>query len=194
MQSQLHALELRNTTSHSHGGHPPVLNIVRSGHPGRPRYEITEDYLRFAYHRRSISSMAESLGVHRNTVRKALLRYGIATPLASPFVEQTGGDRVVSYTRPLSHITDDVLDATIRRIREREGFGRAGISVLHGLLLADGHRVPRERIRLSLSRIDPQNRGFRARMISRRTYTVAGPNAVWHHDGQHGAYSILPYF
>lgn len=167
-----------------------MLSVVRSGQRGRPKFEISEDFLRFAYHRLSISSMAEFLNVHRNTVRKALLGYGIATQLESPFVERFGGDGIVSYTRPLSTISDDILDGKIRQIREREGFGRAGVSVLHGLLLAEGHRVPRERIRLSLTRIDPQNRIFRARLIQRRTYTVAGPNAIWHHDGQHGVQSI----
>ena len=95
----------------------------------------------------------------------------------------------MSYTRPLSNVSDSDLDAEIRRIHE-DGFNRAGVTVLHGLLLSIGLRVSRERIRRSLLRVDPENRIFRAQPIRRRAYNVPGPNAIWHHDGQHGRFII----
>ena len=182
--------DLRNrltvAAQQNHHGIPSVIERIQDGRPGRPRYEINEDFLRFAYQRRSISSIANLLGVHRNTVRSTLLRYGIAEPLESPFKSDSGEQQLTSYTRPLSILSDGELDEHIREIRGRDGFERIGVSALYGLLLANGHRLPRERIRLSLLRIDPGQRLFRAPPIRRRVYNVAGPNAVWHHDGQHG--------
>ena len=58
--------------------------------------------------------------------------------------------------------------------------------MLHGMLLRLGHLIPRERIRQSLLRIDPVQRVFERIQIRCRTYSVPGPNSLWHHDGQHG--------
>jgi len=80
--------------------------------------------------------------------------------------------------------TDNELDEALRRLRIR--FPKAGISILRGQLERLGHHVPKERIRLSLLRIDPVRRVFERIRIGRRTYKVAGPNSLWHHDGQHG--------
>jgi hypothetical protein len=91
----------------------------------------------------------------------------------------------VSFTGPVSSLTDDALDDIITRLRSH--FRRAGISMLDGMLRRLGHRVPRERIRESLMRIDPVQRVFQRISIRRRVYSVPGPNALWHHDGQHGA-------
>jgi hypothetical protein len=100
----------------------------------------------------------------------------------------------VSFTGPLSTIIDDVLDDLIVRLRSH--FHRAGISMLDGMLRRLGHRVPRERIRESLMRVDPVQRVFQQIQIRRRVYSVPGPNALWHHDGQHGqcvfCYAHLP--
>ena len=180
-------------TENSNHGFPPTLRIVYNGRRGRPRLEIDELFLRSAYRFRSIASIANLLGVNRCTVRQSLLRYGLAEPLRSPFASGPSDNdgQLVSYTRPLSNISDDELDAEIRRIREGEGFNRAGISVLRGMLLSNGLRVSRERIRRSLQRVDPENRIFYATPIRRRAYVVPGPNAIWHHDGQHGKFSVL---
>ncbi|KAJ7900776.1 hypothetical protein B0H13DRAFT_1560470, partial [Mycena leptocephala] len=47
-------------------------------------------------------------------------------------------------------------------------------------------RIPERRDRQSLLRIDPVQRVFQRITIRRRTYSVPGPNSLWHHDGQHG--------
>lgn len=182
-------LRQQATTELSHHGLPPVMRTVRSGRPGKPKYIIDENFLRFAYQHRTISSIANFLGVHRSTVRQALLSYGIAQPLENPFASENEGttQTISSYTRPLSTLSDNDLDEHLRQIRRQEGFTRAGVTVLHGMLLSRGHRLPRERIRRSLLRIDPENRIFRAPPVQRRRYVVPGPNSVWHHDGQHGA-------
>ncbi|KAJ7053160.1 hypothetical protein C8F01DRAFT_996937 [Mycena amicta] len=94
------------------------------------------------------------------------------------------GPSATSFTGPLSDMTDDDLDLLLLRLRIH--YRRAGIRMLHGMLLRLGHRVPHERIRQSLLRIDPVRRIFERIRIRRREYRVLGPNSLWHHDGQHG--------
>ena len=89
-----------------------------------------------------------------------------------------------SFTGPLSNLSDNSLDELISHLRSH--FCRAGLTMLDGMLRRLGHRVPRDRIRASLMRIDPIQRVFQRICIRRRTYSVPGPNHLWHHDGQHG--------
>ncbi|KAJ7593181.1 hypothetical protein C8J56DRAFT_780223, partial [Mycena floridula] len=84
----------------------------------------------------------------------------------------------------LSDISDSALDALIHSFRTH--FSRAGISMLDRMLRRLGHQVPAERIHQSLLWIDPVHRIFDRIRIRWRGYTVPGPNALWHHDGQHG--------
>ena len=83
-----------------------------------------------------------------------------------------------------SEISDGDLDHLVTLLRLH--YRRAGIRMLDGMLRRLGHRVQYERIRQSLLRIDPIRRVFERIRIRRRHYNVAGPNALWHHDGQHG--------
>jgi hypothetical protein len=99
---------------------------------------------------------------------------------------------VVSFTGPLSTILDVELDTLIQQLRAH--FRRAGISMLDGMLRRLGHRLPRERIRESLMRIDPVQRVFQRIRIRRRVYSVPGPNSLWHHDGQHGLFVMSDIF
>ncbi|KAH9929371.1 uncharacterized protein B0H18DRAFT_906142, partial [Fomitopsis serialis] len=93
-------------------------------------------------------------------------------------------DHISSFTGPLTLLPDAQLDDLLKQLRMH--YPRAGITMLDGMLRQLGHRVPRQRIRSSLSRIDPIHRTFERIRIRRRKYKVAGPNALWHHDGQHG--------
>ena len=97
--------------------------------------------------------------------------------------------QITSFTGPLSIINDEDLDSVILQLRQQ--YTRAGITILHGMLQQLGYRIPRERIRQSLHRIDPVHCIFGRIRIRRRTYSVAGPNALWHHDGQHGKFTLL---
>lgn len=199
----------------SHHGRPEIIRQVHTGGRGRPSIWIDPDFLRWAYTLRTTSSIARFLNVNRQTVRNALLTYGIATPQANPFFDQslaggvdleglapvdTGGPagddildpqnsthtqpHIISYTGPLSDINDSNLDTLIQALRHQ--FTRAGIAMLDGMLRNLGYRIPRERIRQSLIRIDPVHRVFERIRIRRRVYSVPGPNSLWHHDGQHG--------
>jgi hypothetical protein len=86
-----------------------------------------------------------------------------------------------------STMTDDELDNLLLQLKTH--FRRAGITMLDGMLRQLGHRVPRDRIRASLLRIDPVHRVFDRIHIRRRVYSVPGPNSLWHHDGQHGEFN-----
>lgn len=106
-----------------------------------------------------------------------------------PDIENLTADGLVSFTGPVSGISDDELDMLLLRLRTH--FKRAGLSMLDGMLRRLGHRVPTERVRQSLLRIDPVRRIFERIRIRRREYRVLGPNSLWHHDGQHGKYKII---
>lgn len=96
--------------------------------------------------------------------------------------------RVQSRQTSENSITDNELDTMVTALRLQ--FPRAGRSILYGAFRSAGVRIPQERIRLSLLRIDPVHRIFQRITIQRRTYSVPGPNALWHHDGQHGMFSL----
>jgi len=223
-------LQYEQSLDESHHGRPTIVETVYTGNRGRPRIQIDPDFLRWAYAHRSTTGISRFLHVGRNTVRRALLEYGIADPQENPFragleaEEREDEDEafilqrddlldpnisppstlptelqsaaantlthnpqnapVVSFTGPLSTLPDDTLDDLIIRLRSH--FHRAGISMLDGMLRRLGHRLPRERIRESLMRVDPVQRVFQRIRICRRVYSVPGPNSLWHHDGQHG--------
>lgn len=80
-----------------------------------------------------------------------------------------------------SNIADNELDEIVRNCLD--DFPRAGEVMLRGHLVSLDLHIPRQRLRLSLERL-----GFRNSMppaIIRRTYSVPGPNALWHADGNH---------
>lgn len=82
------------------------------------------------------------------------------------------------------NISDSELDQTVRDILRISP--NAGERILIGALRGRGIRVQRERLRMSIGRIDPISRTLRrSRAIVRRVYSVACPNEVWHIDGNH---------
>ncbi|KAI0350262.1 hypothetical protein OH77DRAFT_1499102 [Trametes cingulata] len=216
----------------AHRGRPVVVKNESPipSQPGRPRILIDRQFLQWAYTQRSISSIARFLGIHRHTVRRCLVDYGILTapPAAADLANDSGSepasprsaspasesgnqdgaheetseesDDLLDPTAPLplplpvdavptvSHLqhtlSDEDLDHLLKILRSH--YHRAGLSMLDGMLRELGYRVPRERVRASLLRIDPVRRVFERIRIRRREYKVAGPNALWHHDGQHG--------
>ena len=84
-----------------------------------------------------------------------------------------------------SDISDDELDELIRGYISRHG-NTTGESYLIGFVRSRGLRVQRDRIRRSLTRVDPENTALRwACVITRRVYSVPRPNSLWHIDGHH---------
>ncbi len=170
-----------------------VVRTQHTGRPGRPRSVIDETFLRWAYEQRSTTAIANFLNVDRSTVREALVDYGIASPGTAPFPYHDGtytGNTLGTTPNPrqlpgyLSDISDRDLDILMFGIKA--SYRRMGVSMMDGMLRGLGVRVPEKRIRDAMLRIDPVHRLFDRIRIRRRGYEVPGPNALWHHDGQHG--------
>ena len=131
-----------------------------------------------------------------------MLEFGLSKPGPPVYTEQEQHDGSVErvYSRGscanLSQATDEELDAILISIYEQ--FPSFGKRMIDGYLMALGERVPRRQIEESYLRvIGPPNNQFGNRRIERRVYSVPGPNALWHHDGQHGrslCFCILSYF
>ena len=132
------------------------------------RFEIDEDTL---LHFRNLGftwkDIARLLLVYRCTLWRRVRELGIA--------KKTG----------FSDITDEELDNIIRAFMNDQG-NLVGYSMVSGCLKDIGLRVQRDRVRASIARVDPVNSRLRwATIISRRTYSVAAPNSLWHIDGHH---------
>ena len=110
--------------------------------------------------------MAAAIGVSPRTIHRRLSEYGLSV---------RGSYTVVS---------DEDLDSVVEEINHH--FPRHGYRNIEGHLEHRGIRVPRRRIRASLSRIDPEGVAPRwSYTIQRRTYNIRGPNCLWHIDGLH---------
>lgn len=81
-------------------------------------------------------------------------------------------------------ISDSDLDHQVSLIKNLKP--EAGQSMVKGTLQASGIHVSLPRVQESITRIDPVATALRwAAPISCRTYSVSGPNALWHIDGNH---------
>ena len=136
--------------------------------PGRPKYNIDEEVL---LNLRALGftwkEIAQLLLVSRWTLWRRVRELGIA--------ERTG----------FSDITNEQLDDIVRAFMNIQG-SLVGYSMVQGHLRNMGITIQRDRIRSSIARVDPSNCRLRwATVVSRRTYSVAGPNSLWHIDGHH---------
>jgi hypothetical protein len=83
-----------------------------------------------------------------------------------------------------SNITDDELDQVLSDITKE--FPHSGEGLLKGLLIGRKIKVQRWRLRESLHRVDSEGIAQRKRgRLSRRVYSVQGPNHLWHVDTNH---------
>ena len=176
----------------SHVGTPHPVTIVHRAGAGAPRKVIDRDWLAWAITHRTTSDIARFLGVGRDLVSRSLVEYELREPGADPFIRRhnLNNPNIIHYQQthsvsgPVSSWTDPELDAAIVRLKIL--FPKSGAAMLKGALFSMGENVPRERIRHSLLRIDPEQRLFERTIIQRRAYWAPGPNFIWHHDGQHG--------
>ena len=143
-------------------------NVGRSGWPGRPKFEIKEDVL-IELHSYGFTwkQIADMLLVSRWTIRRRVVEYGLQ--------ETTG----------FSELSDERIDFYVKQFIEEHG-SLVGCSIVQGFLKSLGFRLQRRRVRASMSRLDPRNSRIRwAIVVSRRAYSVQGPNSLWHIDGHH---------
>ena len=84
-----------------------------------------------------------------------------------------------------SDITDEQLDSKVSAFLNEHGC-LVGTSMVLGHLRSVGLSIQREQVRKCLSRVDPRNVRIRwAITVSRRAYSAAGPNSLWHLDSHH---------
>ena len=92
--------------------------------------------------------------------------------------------KLYDIDRSFTAISDDNLESIIREYKQRKP--KTGLRYIRGYLLDLGLHIPKERVRMSLQRVDPLSQTLRRReVIQRRTYEVPRPNYLWHIDGHH---------
>jgi hypothetical protein len=166
-----------------------LTTVVRNGRRGRPRLELNAEFLEFSYPKRPTTSLGEIFGCSSRHVRRMALRNGLASPGEPVKRTITNADGslttvYVSSAGAQSTLSDAELDQLVRDVLEM--FPNFGQRMLKGHFLSMGHNVPRQRLRHSHVRVVGVGQVFGRRRIARRTYSVPGPNSLWHHDGQHG--------
>lgn len=88
----------------------------------------------------------------------------------------------MSYLLRYERLSDAELDEVVRQmVGENEEMGANSV---WARLAAMGVRVQRRRVRESLIRVNPAGAAYTHR-LHRRTYSVAGPNSLWHIDVNH---------
>lgn len=92
--------------------------------------------------------------------------------------------RMHNLVHKFDTISDHDLDTIVKAYKVLKP--RAGLRYIAGFLRSVDLRVQRERIRLSLRRVDGLGQILRQRRnIVRRKYHVPRSNALWHLDGHH---------
>ena len=142
--------------------------MERSGKRGRPRKVISKAFLKEAFkpgRNISVSKLASSLPVHKNTIKNYMRKYKITR-------------------QPFSTISNSSLDAIVKDYKHEHP--NTGIRYIRGHLFQKGLRIQRQRIVASLSRVDDVAKVIlHNTTIKRREYKSARPNALWHIDGHH---------
>lgn len=145
-----------------------VIVMERSGKRGRPRKVISKAFLKEAFkpgRNISVSKLASSLPVHKNTIKNYMRKYKITR-------------------QPFSTISNSSLDAIVKDYKHEHP--NTGIRYIRGHLFQKGLRIQRQRIVASLSRVDDVAKVIlHNTTIKRREYKSARPNALWHIDGHH---------
>ena len=146
--------------------HPviPTFDSVPTG--GRPQVSLPWDTItayRKANH--SWTEIASLLNIHYRTLLRYRARYNYQDP------------------KPYSEITDDELDRIVSQTLSQTA-SVVGSKLMCSVLFDQGHKVQRHRVRESMSRLDAFGNLTRwANFIPRLVYSVRGPNALWHMDG-----------
>ena len=148
------------TPNFVHAYHCPVECI---GSRERPRLCITRSQLVYL---KSLSFTWSEIAAVLNVSRMTLYR------------------RRVEYSMlqddPSEVLTDSQLEQKLREMRQN--YPQFGETMAMGHLRSLGYHITRERLRRAVRVTDPINRELRWRgeLCTRRPYSVAGPNALWH--------------
>lgn len=143
------------------------LSKYYSGNCGRPEFVISQEQLEYLIANGfNAVEIGRLLGVSLSTVRRRMIEYSIDT------------------SRLFSNITDENLCELIQDIKKENP--RSGCRIMLGHLRARVYRVTQPRVRQMMQKEDPEGTVIRwMTTVQRRTYSVSGPNALWHIDGNH---------
>ena len=144
------------------------ITVVKSGGRGRPKKVVNLDFLKDATdpkRRITLETLAQKLGIHRNTLRYKIKAAGLHTQFSS--------------------LSDQDLETLVKVFREQQP--ESGLRYFMGFLRRHGLKVQRQRVRLAVKRVDHLGQTLRQRRtkVSRQRYHVSRPNALWHIDGHH---------
>lgn len=173
---------------HSSRGHTSIRCCS-----GRPQLDISKDILEMANSHLDLTQIAQLANCSARTIRRRLLDLGLAESGQPVFATTRDSDgnmvwiRTSTTPRRRYTVTDEQLDVLMHDILTT--FPNFGQQMIAGHLSSNGQIVSRERIRQSYRRVHGAPACFGRRRIQRREYSVAGPNALWHHDGQHGKWT-----
>ena len=133
---------------------------------GRPRIMIRENQLCFLIENGfRINDIANMFQCSRRTIERRIAELSV---------------RCFDF----STISDADLDSLVQRIVLLHP--QAGEKTVSGQLKSQGYKIQRQRIRDSITRVDPIGVQLRStRSLHRREYHVESPNSVWHLDGYH---------
>lgn len=148
----------------------PVVEVERSGRPGRPKINISDDTIKALLELNfKVMEIAEIFGVHVRTIHRRMESLNIR-------------NEIPRYTE----ISDEQLDEICKSVSE--DFPNCGIRRMRGFLSSRGVHVTWERVRKALRRTDAEGvliRTFQLNVVQRRVYSLRGPLALWHIDGNH---------
>ncbi|GBB95202.1 hypothetical protein RclHR1_24990002 [Rhizophagus clarus] len=147
----------------------PIKRFVKKLQTGgRPKFIINFKAIRLLREQEfSWIKIDEIFEVSASTIKRLRQEHNIEDPI-----------------QPYSSLLDDNLDVVVRRLKQENPF--SGIRILMGTLKSEDVRITRQRLQNSIRRVDAFRNISRAiRTITRRVYKVAGPNALWHIDGNH---------
>jgi hypothetical protein len=171
----------------------PFIQVISTSLPGkrgRPRKDINREWLAQMSSIRAKPGLSTLLGVSARTIRRREVEYGLRAPGVS-FVQrqvlEDGTHDIIYNGQPpsLPALSNQEVDSIVAS--HLEIFPNFGRSMITGSLLSTGVHLTRRQIRSSYDRLQGgPTQVFSGRRIHRRRYQVAGPNSLWHHDGQHG--------
>ncbi|VDI32535.1 Hypothetical predicted protein [Mytilus galloprovincialis] len=140
------------------------------GTVGAPRLNISKEQLVFLVkYKFTAPLMAKTLRISESTVHRRLRQFDIKL--------REGRETCIS---------DEELDDKVRNIIGTNK--RIGPNTIRVRLSMDNIDVSRQSVRDACHRVDPVGcalRSIERRNVHRRTYKVAGPNSLWHMDGNH---------
>ncbi|XP_071855034.1 uncharacterized protein [Apostichopus japonicus] len=138
---------------------------LKTGGKGRPKLDVSRQQLELLVEKGfSTKMIASALKCSKSWVYKILKKEGL--------------NARSRYT----NMTDISLREHVANLHRE--FPNSGEKMMRSYLRADGIRVQRRRVRSALELADPVGTAGRwGSSVSRRSYSVPGPNSLWHIDG-----------